>query len=253
MKMDHPSIGMLTGKVAVITGAGQGIGKACVEVFVREGARVFAVDCSGRQNDVATQFGPSVTPCQADLSEEAAIKAMFAAAIQTFGRIDAVLNVAANQKSGDVELSTQEYEDMTAMNFRGSLLCSEHGVRAMLPTGGGAIVNFSSVGGLNAEDRAPIVYAASKAAMHSYTKAYAVRFGAQGIRANVIAPGFTLTELTRRTSPEIMRQMCEKSAMRRAGEALEQAEVAAFLASDRASYVNGAIIPVDGGWSARMA
>jgi NAD(P)-dependent dehydrogenase (short-subunit alcohol dehydrogenase family) len=251
--MTTESLGMLAGKVAVITGAGRGIGKACVEVFVREGAHVLAVDYSGAQMQTAAEFGPAVVPYHADVSLEDEIKAMFAFALETFGRVDAVLNVAANQKARDVEVSTAEYDDMTATNFRGALLCSEHGVRCMLLGGGGALINVSSVGGLNAEDRAPIVYAASKAAMHSFTKAYAVQYGDRGIRANVLAPGFTLTEMTSQTAPDIMDLMCAKPAMRRAGTSREQAEVACFLASDRASYVTGAIIPVDGGWSARMA
>lgn len=244
---------LLEGKIAVITGAGQGIGKACVEVFVREGAKVLAVDFSGKQADTARQIGSAVVPFHADISQEDEIKAMYVAALEHFGRVDAVLNVAANQKGKEIEVSMLEIAEMTATNLHGALLVSEHGVRAMLRGGGGSLINFSSVGGLNAEERASIVYAASKAAMHSFAKAYAIQYGEQGIRSNVIAPGFTLTEVTRQCTPEIMAHMCEKPALRRAGEATEPAEVAAFLASDRASYVTGVIIPVDGGWSARMA
>jgi NAD(P)-dependent dehydrogenase (short-subunit alcohol dehydrogenase family) len=123
----------------------------------------------------------------------------------------------------------------------------------MLHTGGGSIVNFSSVGALNVEVRAPIAYAAAKAGVHALTKAIAVEYGPQGVRANVIAPGFTLTELTRQASPEILRLMSEKAVLRRAALPEEQAEVAAFLASDRASFITAAVIPVDGGWSARLA
>src|ERR1019366_5705272 len=113
-KQTHNPNGMLDGKVAVITGAGRGLGKACVEVFVREGARVLAVDYSGEEEATAASFGPAVVPYHADVSVEHEIKAMFAAAVETFGRVDAVLNVAANQKSRDVEVSTSEYENMTA-------------------------------------------------------------------------------------------------------------------------------------------
>jgi NAD(P)-dependent dehydrogenase (short-subunit alcohol dehydrogenase family) len=244
---------MLAGKAAVITGAGQGIGRACAEVFVREGAQVLAVDISGAEEACAAELGSAVCAFHADVSVEADIAAMYAAALERFGRVDAVLNVAGTQGSRSPEVTVEEYEAMCAVNLRGVLLSCKHAVRAMLPGGGGAIVNFTSVGALNAEARAPIPYAAAKAGVHALSKAYAVEYGARGIRVNVVAPGFTITEFTGRASPEVIEEMGGKAAMRRPGRALEQAEVAAFLASDRASFVTGVVIPVDGGWSARLA
>lgn len=244
---------LLDGKVAVITGAAQGIGYACARVFVREGAKVLVVDFSGAEDEAAASLGPAAVPYHADVSKEDNIEAMFAAALNTFGRVDAALHVAGTQGGRSPEITAEEYERMTATNLRGVLLSCKHAIRAMLRTGGGSIVNFSSVGAINVEDRAAIAYAAAKAGVHSLTKAIAVEYGPKGVRANVIAPGFTLTELTRQASPEILRLMSQKAALQRAALPEEQAEVAAFLASDRASFVTAAVIPVDGGWSARLA
>jgi NAD(P)-dependent dehydrogenase (short-subunit alcohol dehydrogenase family) len=252
---EHAPVGMLQGKVAVITGAGQGIGKACVEVFVREGARVLAVDFSGKQENVAAKLGPAVVPFHADVSREEDIAAMFAAALERFGRVDAALQVAGTQggRGDELEFTAEEYELMTATNLRGVMFCMKHAVRAMLPTGGGAIVNFTSVAGINGEHLAPLPYSAAKAGVHAVSKVYAVDYARQGIRVNVIAPGFTLTEMMADASPEVLEHMGAKSALGRPARAHEQAEVAAFLASDRASYVTGTVLPVDGGWTARMA
>jgi NAD(P)-dependent dehydrogenase (short-subunit alcohol dehydrogenase family) len=246
-------MGILHGKSTVITGAGRGIGKACVDVFVREGARVLAVDFTGAQKDTAAEFGAAVVPYHADVSREEDVAAMIDAAVEAFGRLDAQLNVAGTVggRSADY-LSAEEYDAMTPVNLRGVLLCCRYAVDAMLRTGGGSIVNVSSVGGLNAEKLAPASYMAAKAGVHALTKAIASEYGPHGIRANAIAPGFTLTEINRTAPPEALRELTTKAALGRAGEAREQGEVAAFLASDRASFVTGAIIPVDGGWSARL-
>ncbi len=246
---------MLEGKVAVITGAGQGIGRACANVFVREGARVLAVDFSGKQEQVAAELGPMVVPFHADVSREDDIAAMFAAALETFGRVDAALQVAGTMGGrGDaLEFTAEEYEHMTATNLRGVMFCMKHAVRAMMPNGGGSIVNFTSVAGINGEHLAPLPYSAAKAGVHAVSKVYAVDYARHGIRVNVIAPGFTLTEMMADVSPEVLRHMGAKSALGRPAQAIEQAEVAAFLASDRASYVTGTVIPVDGGWTARLA
>lgn len=246
-------MGLLDGKVAVITGAGRGIGKATAEVFVREGAKVLAVDVSGAEQDTASELGAAVVPCHTDVSKDDEVAAMIAAAVEAFGRVDALINVAGTPASRSPEfLSMDEYETQTAVNLQGVLLCMKHAIPAMLSNGGGAIVNVSTVGSLNVQDRAPAMYMAAKAAMNNLTKSVAVEYGPKGIRANVIAPGFTLTEVNRNIPAEVVTHLSNKAALARAGEAREQAEVAAFLASDRSSFVSGTVIPVDGGWSARL-
>jgi NAD(P)-dependent dehydrogenase (short-subunit alcohol dehydrogenase family) len=247
--------GLLAGKVAVITGAGRGIGKACARIFVREGAQVLALDISGAERDTAAEIGPAVAPFNADVGREEQVEAAFAAALDRFGRVDAVLNVAGTVEGRrEGELDMQDYERMMNTNLLGVILCSKHGVRAMQRGGhGGAIINFTSVGALNAEDRAPIVYSAAKAGVHSVTKAFALQHGPDNIRCNVIAPGFCYTEIMAGMSQDLLHYMTEKSALKRAGRPEEPAELAAFLASDRAAFVTGAVIPVDGGWSAKLA
>jgi NAD(P)-dependent dehydrogenase (short-subunit alcohol dehydrogenase family) len=132
------------------------------------------------------------------------------------------------------------------------MLCCKHAVRAMQLAGGGSIVNISSVASLNTEGRTAAAYAAAKAAVNSFTKTIAVRHGRDGIRANAIAPGFTHSETNLRAPAALLEEMDAKSALGRGCDPEEQAQVAAFLASDRASFLSGAIIPVDGAWSARM-
>lgn len=248
------SIGLLNGKVAVITGAGAGIGKETVKVFVREGAKVLAADYSGAEESLVAEFGSSVVPFHADVTNEDQVEEMFARAVEVFGRVDALVNVAGTpggRRAGEVTL--EEYEQLTAVNLRGVLLCNKHAVRTMVRTGGGSIVNISSVASLNANTRNSMVYGAAKAGVNSITKAVAVQHGPEGIRANVIAPGFTLSTKNLAVPSDVIRELSAKAALGRAGQPEEQAEVAAFLASDRASFISGVIIPVDGGWSARLA
>jgi NAD(P)-dependent dehydrogenase (short-subunit alcohol dehydrogenase family) len=249
-----PSTGLLNGKVAVITGAGSGIGEVCAALFVREGAKVLAADISGRQAEVAKALGSSVIPFHVDVRREEDIEAMFTRAVKEFGRVDVLVNVAGNPggRRGP-EVTVDEYEDLSSVHLRGTLLCNKHAVRAMLPGGGGAIVNFSSVASLNADEAISIVYSAAKAGINSITKSIAVQYGAQGIRANAIAPGFTLSTKNLAVPPEVVTDRASRAALRRPGQPAEQAYVAAFLASDRASFVTGVVIPVDGGWSARLA
>ncbi len=147
----------------------------------------------------------------------------------------------------------EDYDRILDVDLRGVLLGMKHGIRAMLGSGGGSIVNWSSVGGLNGSVRGTSVYSAAKAGVISMTKAAAVEYGAQGIRVNAVCPGFILTELMGAAGLEHHPGIADKAALGRAGQPTEVAQVAAFLASDRAAYVSGAIIPVDGAWSAKLA
>ena len=246
-------MGLLEGKVAVITGAGSGMAKASVKVFVREGARVVAGDISGAEKDTAAEVGEGVLPVHCDVTEEADVEAMVRAAVEEFGRLDAVLNVAGIAEGvmlGDVTMD--HYERTMGVDLRGVLLGMKHGIKVMLENRTpGAIVNWSSIGGLNASPGTS-VYSAAKAGVIAVTKAGAVEYGAKGIRVNAICPGFIHTE-GMGAHPEHMPGILEKAALRRGGQPNEVAEVAAFLASDRASFVTGAFIPVDGGWVAQIA
>jgi NAD(P)-dependent dehydrogenase (short-subunit alcohol dehydrogenase family) len=242
-------MGELDGKVAVITGAGSGMGRASARVFVREGAQVLAADISGREDETAEELGDAVKAFRVDVTKEEEVEAMFAAATEAFGRVDAVLNVAGIGGAEPVHKVTMaEYDRIMDVDLRGVLLGTKHAIIAMRPTGGGSIVNWSSIGGLNASDMPTSVYSAAKAGVIAFTKAAAVEYGARGIRANAICPGLIVTELSGGQSAiDSFPQLVEGAAMKRAGQPEEVAELASFLASDRSSFITGAVIPIDGG------
>jgi NAD(P)-dependent dehydrogenase (short-subunit alcohol dehydrogenase family) len=248
------AIGMLSGKVAVITGAGRGIGRVTAESFVREGAKVLVADITGQQDEVAASLGAAAVACKVDIRDEGQVEAVFARALEAFGRVDCSIHVAGNPGARrGPEITEQEFTDLTDVHLRGTTFCCKHAVRAMVPTGGGSIVNFSSVGSLNADPLVSIVYGAAKAGINSLTKGFAAQFGPQGVRVNAVLPGFTLSEKNQGLPPEIAERLNNKAALARAGRPDEVAQAVTFLASDRASFISGVILPVDGAWSARLA
>jgi NAD(P)-dependent dehydrogenase (short-subunit alcohol dehydrogenase family) len=146
------------------------------------------------------------------------------------------------------DVTLEQYDRLMAVDLKGVMLGTKHGIRALLQTGGGVILNWSSIGGMNGSRMPTSVYSAAKAGVIAFTKAAAIEYGEQGIRANAICPGFIETPLTggpgtAKHFPELV----QGSALKRAGQAEEVAELASFLASDRAAYLTGAVIPIDGG------
>jgi NAD(P)-dependent dehydrogenase (short-subunit alcohol dehydrogenase family) len=245
----------LNDKVAVITGAGSGMARAAASIFVREGARVLAADISGREDETAAELGDAVVPFRCDVTREDQIEAMFAAALDAFGRVDAVLNVAGIGTATPLaDVTADEYDRVMDVDLRGVFHGTKHAIRTMLPTGGGVIVNWSSTGGLNATPFPVSVYSAAKAGVIAFTKAAAVEYGTQGIRAITICPGFIETEMSGGPgAADRLPQLVAGTALKRGGQPEEVAELAAFLCSDRASYITGAVIPVDGGMTATLA
>jgi NAD(P)-dependent dehydrogenase (short-subunit alcohol dehydrogenase family) len=246
-------MGELDGKIAVITGAGSGMAKASVKVFVREGAKVVAADISGAEEETAKEVGGDVLPVHCDVTKEEDIERTVAAAVEEFGRLDVMLNVAGiAQGMLTADITQEHYRQQMDVDLFGVIFGMKHGIRAMLANdNGGAIVNWSSLGGLGGAAYTT-VYNAAKHGVVGATKCAAIEYGPKNIRVNAVCPGFIHSEIMG-AHPEWTPGILEKAALGRGGQTSEVAEVAAFLASDRASFVSGVCIPVDGGWGAKLA
>jgi NAD(P)-dependent dehydrogenase (short-subunit alcohol dehydrogenase family) len=242
----------MDGKVTVITGAGQGMAKACAELFVQHGSRVVVADISGKERDTATELGDAAIAVHCDVADESEIDAMFATAMVEFGRVDATLNVAGIGAGGALhEMDMDEYDKLMAVDLRGVYLGTKYAIRAMRGSGGGSIVNWSSLAALATGSYAS-AYAAAKAGVCALTRSAATEYGPDNIRVNAICPGVILTEMGQSAlvhDPD----KPTRNPLGRAGRPEEVAELALFLASDRSSYLSGLSIPIDGGWSAKLA
>jgi len=246
-------MGQLDGKVAFVTGAGSGIGRACTLLFAAEGAEVVAADISGAQDDTAATAGDGVVGVRCDVAAEADVEAGIARAVTEFGRLDVVLNVAAVVSGTPITDATmEEYDTVLDIDLRGVLLGMKHGIRAMLAAGhGGSIVNFSAIGGI-VPSAGNTLYHTATAGVLSATRSVARDYGLQGIRVNAIAPGLILTEGMGAMGMKARPENAQKSALGRAGAPEEVARAALFLASDASSFISGVTIPVDGGWLAKL-
>ena len=240
----------LQNKVAIVTGATQGIGLACAERLVAEGARVMLVDIKPEGAETAARLGEAARFFAADVSQKADVDAMIAATLDGFGQIDILINNAGVTHAADfLDLSEEDFDRVLRINLKSMFLCGQAAGRHMAARQSGCIINMSSV---NSELAIPnqVPYVVSKGGINQLTKVMALNLAQYGVRVNGIGPGTILTELAKKAvlaSPDARRTILSRTPLGRCGEPEEIASVAAFLASDDASYMTGQTMYVDGG------
>ena len=249
----------LGGKVAIITGAAQGIGEACARRFAREGAQVVIADVADAAGQaLATELGASYVFC--DVGDKAQVDAAVAHAMRLFGRIDVLVNNAGIFRAADfLDMTEEDFDAVLRVNLKGSFLMGQAVAREMARVKAGdamenhasrgVIVNMSSVNGVLA---IPTIasYNVSKGGINQLTRVMALALADHGIRVNAVAPGTIATELAAKavlTSDDARARIMSRTPMKRLGQPSEVADVVAWLASDAASYVTGEIVTVDGG------
>ncbi len=250
----------LTDKVAIVTGSAAGIGKETALLFAREGAKVVVCDMMEEKGQAVAEeicaAGGEAIFVRVNVADKASTDALAKAALDRFGRIDILVNNAGitrdaqfiKFKDGEVQgmMSEADFDAVIAVNLKGVFNCTQSCAPAMLKQGSGVILNATSVVGIYG-NFGQTNYVASKAGVIGVTRVWARELGPKGIRVNAVAPGFILTDMTAKMPEKILQGMAEKAPLRRAGRPADIANAYLFLASDEASFVNGAVLQVDGG------
>jgi len=251
--------GILDQKVAFITGAGSGIGRATSIIFAREGARLLLADVAEAGGNetlrMVKDMGADAFFLRTDVSKSQDVDAAVAKAVETFGRLDCAFNNAGIGGAGKLthEYSEEEWNRVLAVNLTGVWLCMRAEITQMLKHGGGAIVNTSSIMGLTGAIRVP-AYTAAKHGVAGLTKAAALEYGRHGIRINAVCPAPIYTPLLMsafKKRPDMEERYARSEPMKRLGQPEEVGEAVAWLCSERASYVTGLPMPIDGGYMAQ--
>lgn len=243
--------GRLADKVAIITGAGSGMGAATAELFHREGAKLVLADVSGQQEDVAKRLGDGAIAVHADVSKESDVEAMIDTTLNTFGRLDVLYNNAGidGLQARTADYTLEAWEQVLAVNLTGPFLGMRYGIPAMINSGGGSIISTASMAANVAFANMP-AYCASKAGVVMLTKTAAVEYAKDGIRINAILPGVIGTGMTKVLPPDLISGIEAATPQNRIADPSEIATVALFLATDESSFITGETITVDGGYTA---
>ena len=247
----------LESKVAIITGGANGMGEAEAKLFAAEGAKVVIADVleqDGRkvEAEIAETGGEAVF-VHLDVTDEEEWKEVIAATVSRYGKLDILVNNAGISGSTSPEtMDTEAWDNLMEINAKGVFLGIKHAIPEMQKVGGGSIVNISSISGMVGQEYTHMGYNASKGAVRILTKSAAVQQAKNGIRVNSVHPGVMPPMLTSRVTsePSLRQQMIDSVPMAREGRREEVANAVLFLASDDASYITGAELPVDGGFTA---